>query len=401
MTGPNAHFSGEMPPFRKALPAVLFVTAIFFINYMNRSIVGPLLVHMEQSLGLDHVQSTSFLLFLSSGFSAGVVFSGFIASKIQPRVLVGVSAMGGGCMLLLLSRAESAFEVRFFLTLLGLISGQYLTAALSTMGSLVRSEDWSRTIAVHELSPTVAFILSPVLAETAASLWGWQGAMLLMGCSSLAGGAFFLLFGKGGREKADRPSAAGVVSAFKQPVLWAFIWLFGLGIAGEFAPFSVLSLSLTSEQGLDTVTASRLLSSSRLASPFAALLGGWAMMRFGAKKTVGLFLVVHSLSLMGMALPISLIGMFPMFLAMTGQAAATAFVFPALFTVFARSFPHGQQPMLLSLSVPIASYFGNGFGPFLLGTCGEYLRFSYGYCIFGIVCLASLPLLRFFGRIEE
>lgn len=396
MNGPEENTPGSAPRFGKALPAVLFLTAVFFTNYTSRAIIGPLLVPMEQELGLDHVQSTSFLLFLSTGFCLGVLFSGFVASVIRPRLQVGISAMGGGCILLLLSRAASPEAIRLFLTLLGAFSGLYMTAALATLDSLVRPRDWSRTIAVHELSPAVSFILTPFLAEITAMLWGWQGALLFMGTVSLCVGALFILWGKGGTEKADQPSAAGLVQAIKTPVFWAFIWIFGLGIAGEFAPFSVLSLSLTLEQGLDNTVTARMLSFSRIVTPFAVLAGGWAATHLGARRTVLLFLVVHGLSLICMAAPLSLLGKTGVFLAMTGQSAATGFVFPALFTVFARSFPHGQQPMLISITLPLASFLGTGLSPFLLGVCGEYLTFSQGYFIFGAVCLATLPILRFF-----
>lgn len=396
MNNPNGQISGAAPKFGKALPAVLFVTAIFFINYTNRAITGPLLVPMERELGLDHVQSTSFLLFLSSGFCAGVLVSGFVASMIRPRVQVAISAVFGGCILLLLSRAASPEAIRLLLTFLGIFSGFYMTAALATLDSLVRPEDWSLTIAVHELSPAVSFILTPLLAEIAALHWGWQGAMMFVGILSLCGGTLFLFCGKGGTEKVDRPSAAGVISAIKAPVFWAFVWVFGLSISGEFAPFSVLSLSLTAEQGLDNALAARLLSFSRIISPFAVLAGGWAATHLGAQRTIRLFLIIHGISLICLAAPISLFGKPGVFLAMTSQATATAFVFPALFTVFARSFPHRQQPMILSIALPMASFLGTGLAPFLLGVSGQFLTFSQGFFIFGILSLATLPVLRFF-----
>ena len=77
------------------------------------------------------------------------------------------------------------------------------------------------------------------------------------------------------------------------------------------------------------------------------------------------------------------------------QAMSAGFVFPALFTLFAESFPLGQQPMLLSLSLPLASLLGSGLVPYLLGLSGDYLTFSFGYGLFGVVCLATMPVLWF------
>ena len=383
---------------RSALPAVLFVAAVFFINYTDRAILGPLLVHMETALGLDHVQASSLLLSLSTGMSIGLLFSGIAASLIRPRLLISFSAMGCGIMLLLLTRAASLAEARLLILGLGLAAGFYLTAAMATLGSLVKSEDWSRTIAVHELAPNISFIVAPLLAESAAALWGWQSGFFIMGCLSLAAGFLFLLFGKGGFRKADRPSASGLLLALRRPVFWGFTWLFGLCVAGEFAPFSILPLSLTAEQHLSSETASRLLAFSRLASPFVVVAGGWATARLGATTCLMLFLLVHGLALCALALPAPMVGLPGLFAAMLGQAMATAFVFPPLFTLLAQSFPLGQQPLLLSIAVPLGTCFGTGFIPLLLGASGQYASFSLGYLVFGLVCLATLPFLRAISR---
>lgn len=377
-----------------AMPAVLFLTAVFLANYTDRAILGPLLVHMERSLNLDHVQATSLLLFLSTGFSCGLLTSGFVTASVAPRRIVAFSAIGSGIMLLCISRAHSLWEVRLFFTLLGFVSGTYMPAAMATLGSLVRPGNWNTAVAVHELSPAVSFIFSPLLAETIATYKGWQSAMVFMGVVSLVMGGLFLLFGKGGREKTDRPSVGGIAAALRRPVFWIFIWLFALAVGGEFAPYSVLPLSLTSEQGLDSMEASRLLALSRVASPFVVLLGGVAATRLGAVRSIFLFLAVHGIALGAMALPASLVGKAGLLAAMACQSMSTAFVFPPLFALLARAFPLGQQAMLLSLSLPVAVYLGGGMVPALLGVCGEYLSFATGYFLLGLLCVATIPSLR-------
>ncbi|SBW10822.1 Major Facilitator Superfamily protein [uncultured delta proteobacterium] len=391
ISGGNAVTSGRI---NGAMPAVLFLTAVFFVNYTDRAILGPLLVHMERSLNLDHVQATSLLLFLSTGFSCGLLSSGFVTASVAPRKIVAFSAIGSGIMLLCISRAHSLWEVRLFFALLGFVSGTYMPAAMATLGSLVLPANWSTAVAVHELSPAVSFIFSPLLAETIATYKGWQSAMVVMGVLSIAMGTLFLLFGKGGREKTERPSAGGIAAALKTPVFWVFIWLFALAVGGEFAPYSVLPLSLTSEQGLGSMEASQLLSLSRVASPFVVLLGGVAAARLGVVRAIFLFLAVHGIALMAMALPASLVGKPGLLAAMACQSMTTAFAFPALFALLARAFPIGQQAMLLSLSLPVATYLGGGMVPMLLGVCGEYLSFATGYFLFGLLCLATIPSLR-------
>ena len=376
-----------------ALPAVLFITLLFLVNYTNRAILGPLLVHMEKGLGLNHVQATSFLLFLSIGFSLGLLCSGFMTARIAPRKVMAFSAIGSGVMLLCIAQSSTLGSVRILFGLLGVVAGVYTPAAMAALGSLVKPKYWSRAVAIHEISPPLSFILSPLLAETLAVYSGWQSALTVVGCLSLLVGGMFLFAGKGGEQTTDRPSIGGITETLRWPIFWGFVWLFALAVGGEFAPYSVLQLSLTTEQGLNSTEASRLLSLSRIISPFTVLLGGWATNRFGAVRAILFFLGVHGIALMAMALPVSMIGRSGVFVAMSIQAMITAFVFPPLFAFLVGSFPAGRQALLLSLSLPIALYIGGGFIPFLLGFCGEYLSFALGYFILGAVCLVTIPVL--------
>ncbi len=375
------------------MPSVFLLAFVFFVSYSNRAILGPLLVHMERALGLDHAEATSLLSAVSLGYGIGVFFSGFIASFLAPRRIIPLSLIGAGIVMFCIARTESLNEARILFVLMGTVSGFYMPSALMTLGTLVRQESWSRAVAIHELAPNLSFILSPLIAEKAVSFYGWQGGMVVMGCLSVSIGVVYLFIGKGGTEPVGRPTASGFADALRRPVFWVFIWLFALGVAAEFTPYSVLGLSLTSEQGLSPLEASYLLSLSRLPTPLIVLLGGWAAIKLGVIRSITVFLALHGVSLVMMALPYSLVGEAGVFLAMLGQAVAAAFVFPALFTLFAESFPHSQQPLLLSLSVPAAVLLGGGLAPFLLGASGEYLSFASGYCIFGLVSLATLPAL--------
>ena len=385
-------FRGGRPDWAKT--AVFLLTTAFFINFSNRAALGPFLVHMRVDLGLDPAQAASLLSLVSIGMGCGMLCSGLLTSILAPRRIISFSLVGAGASLLLIARSGGLVEVRLLFMLIGLVSGLYLTSAMATLATLVRPESWSRAVAVHELAPSVSVIVSPVLAETASALLGWRGGMALMGSVSITAGVLFLCWKNGGMRKLERPSMAGALDAFHKPVFWVFIWLFALCVGGEFGPYSVLPLSLTSEQGLNSAEAAKLLSLSRFPTPFLVLVGGYAVSRWSARKCLLLFLAVHGLSLVGMFLPYDVIGKAGLCSAMAGQAMAASFAFPALFTLFAESFPREKQPMLLSLSVPVASFLGGGLTPYLLGVSGKYLTFGAGYCFFGLICLASIVLLR-------
>lgn len=377
--------------------AVLFLTFAFFVNFMNRAVLGPFLVHMRADLGLDSAQAASLLSFMSVGMGGGMLCSGALAALFAPRRLISLSLALAGFALFLISRAGGLGDARVYFLLLGIASGFYMPSAMATLVTLVRPESWSRAVAVHELAPCFSFIVAPVLAETAVAFFGWRHGALLTGCFSAMVGLSFLRM-RGGAERLPRSSITGVVAAFRTPVFWIIIWLFGLSVGAEFAPYSVLPLSLTLEQGLDSAEAARLLSISRFPAPFLVLLGGYAVAWWGARRCLLIFLIVEGAALACLSLPHSMTGTVALGSAMAAQAMTAAFVFPALFTLFAESFPAPQLPMIISLAIPLGSLIGGAMTPYLLGLSGKYLSFGGGYLTFGILCLVTAPFFLLYSR---
>ncbi len=378
--------------FKPAVPWVLLVSLMFFINYTNRSIFGPLLVDFEREFGIDHAQATRLLFYLYCGFSFSMAMSGFAAAKIKPKLAVGLSTIFCGIVIFLISRLHSIDVAWIFFIALGLSGGFYFTSAMATLGELVTPRDWGKAVTLHELAPPLSFILAPQLAHLIIFFDGatWRSVLAGLGGFSCLAGMFFIIFARGGEKKASPPSLGHFRLYLKSPVLWLFAWIFALGIGGEFAPYSVLPLHLTTERGLSEEAVGRLLSLTRLAAPLAVLAGGALISRFRAKTIVTWFLFTHALSLLCMALPQPGLARAGMFV----QPLVTACVFPAIFTLFAENFPLEHQPMLLGLAVPVSSYIGSGIFPALLGLWGNYLGFQYGFAMMAVFCLISLPFLR-------
>ncbi|MFQ9868271.1 MAG: hypothetical protein ACLRWP_15895 [Bilophila wadsworthia] len=89
-------------PFRTALPWTGFVALLFLLNYMSRSTLTPLLVSIEEDLGIGHAQATSLLLMQSAGFSSALAASGFLLSRFKPRQIATIPlAIAGGIRLLM------------------------------------------------------------------------------------------------------------------------------------------------------------------------------------------------------------------------------------------------------------------------------------------------------------
>jgi MFS family permease len=240
------------------------------------------------------------------------------------------------------------------------------------------------------MGPNISFFVAPLLAGVGVAMFGWRGVSIGMGCLTIGGGLFFLLFAKGGESPSAPLSFGGFAKALKEPKLWLFTWLAGLGIAGEFAPFSVLTLHMLNERSLSPELAALLLSTSRIAAPIALLGGGFVTTRFGVRRTLYVCLAVYALGMFCMAMP-----WFPVFaLGLFVQPVVTALIFPPAFTFLAESFPPKDQPMYLSIGMPLAALMGAGFMPSILGIWGDLTGFSVGFAMMGCLAALSLPLLR-------
>lgn len=363
---------------------------MFLLSYLDRAMFGPLLPAIEQEFDISHAASTRFLLYISLGYSGSMFFSGFSSSKVRPRVLVSGALLGCGLALLGIAATTNLFLLTLLFICLGMAAGQYFNGGFSTMRGLVPPSQWTKAIAIHEIGPNASFFFGPLLAEVGSRFLGWRGVASSMGWLSIGAGLFFYFFAKGGECPAAPVSLAGLKETLAKPRLWLFTWLMGLAIAGEFAPFSILTLHMTEERAMSPETAAFLLSASRLAAPFAVLGGGFITTRLGTRRTLYTCLTVYALGMFCMSAPSHALFTAGIFI----QPALTAMIFPPVFNLLAESFPAREQPLLLAIGMPIASFMGVGFMPFILGLWGDYASFYMGFAMMGGLVALSLPLMR-------
>lgn len=386
----NHHF--EAAPFRRAFPWILLTSFVFFLNYLSRSMFGPMLPALESAFSISHAASTRLLFYLAAGYSVSLFCSGFSASKVRPRIMVGGTLLVSGASLLALARCESLISLTLLFLVFGLVAGQQFNAGMSIVRSLVPPRDWNRAISVHEVGPNTCLLLGPLVVEFGVGWWGWQGLTDHFGWLLIAAGAIFLAIGKGGETPAAPVSLTALRKALHEPLLWLFAWVMSLAVAGQFAPYSVMMLHMLDDRHLPPETASFLLSASRVSTPFAVLCGGWLAGRIGTRKTLTLAYGAYAVCMFLLAQPVFAVFTIALFV----QPFMTAMVFPSLFTILAKNFPT-EQPMFLAIGMPVASLFGLGCMPPLLGLWGDYAGFGAGFVMMGVIVLISMPLIRRMG----
>lgn len=375
-------------PFRAALPWAGFVALLFLLNYMSRSTLTPLLVSIERDLGVGHAQATSLLLMQSAGFSAALAVSGFLLSRFKPRQVATVPLATAGCVLMLMPLVETLAQARAVFVAFGLGVGFYFPAGMATLASLVYPKDWGKAVAIHELAPNTGFILIPVLAQAGLLFTDWRGVFAIMGALMICTGTAFLVWGRGGNTRTDAPSFKGCGGLLRTRASWVVALLLTVSMIGEFSIYSILQIYLVGAVDFSPKEANLVLSASRLAMPLVVIAAGWAADRYDAGRIVRACFLLHAAALCLMSVDASL-SRIPALGGVILQAGSMAFIFPPLFKVFSQRFSAGEQPVLLSISMPIAGLVSAGGVPFFIGYCGEYYSFGLAFLIIAALSVAS------------
>ncbi|QJT08523.1 MFS transporter [Oceanidesulfovibrio marinus] len=379
--------------FRRALPWLAFITALFFINFLTRVIFSPLMLSIESELGIHHGHAGRLYLAFSIGYAASLFASGFISTRIRHRTIITISALGVGAAFIAVAFTRTYLELALGLCAFGVTSGLYLPSGVAALTSLVREKDYGKAFSVHELAPNFSLFIAPLLAVLLLDSMDWREVLLLLGSASIAGGVLFHFRGHGGDVTGRPPDLALIRSIVRARQFWGLLLLFCMAVGASFAPYSVMPLYLVDERGLSESWANELLAISRIAGPAGAVLAGWISDRIGPKPTITLSLAACSAATFSLG---AAEGGF-LVAAVILQAFFSVMYFPAGFSLLSQVFPSDIRSMAISCLIPVAILTGNGLIPSLLGWAGHHGEFDMGFICQGVLMLASLaviPLLR-------
>lgn len=376
--------------------AVYFLAVIVFLNLLVRVILSPLLLTIENDLGITRSQASGFFLFISLGYVSTMLNSGFISAKLSHRGTILLSIISTGLVLLLISRNISLNAMRIALILLGMSCGLYLPSGIAVITRLADSKNWGKAIAIHELGPNMSLIAAPLLVEVLLRFYPWRVIFLLLGFACLLSGILFAVLVKEGNFRGEPPNFANLGLILSKSSFWIITILLCLVIGTALGVYLVLPTYLVSDQGMEQDSVNLLVGLSRASGIFMVFLSGWLVDRFGVRFTLGAIgLTVGVLTvLLGLTHGIGLV------LVVILQPMLIAGFFPAAFAALACIGPARTRNVAVSLMIPAGNLIGGGVVPAAMGRLAEHGAFAIGFIVIGAMLTASI-LLLFFLKLKE
>jgi NNP family nitrate/nitrite transporter-like MFS transporter len=379
--------------FRLQLGPLLFLTAIFFLNFISRIIFAPLMPSIEKDLGISHGEAGSLFLLISFGYFITLLGSGYISSRLMHRRTIIHSAIVVGVALLIISQINNLWGIRLGLLLLGMSAGIYLPSGIATLTSLINSRHWGKTIAIHELAPNMSFVAAPLLTEALLLWFSWRGVLVFIGVASILAGLAFARFGKGGEFPGKTPSFRSSKTLFSEPAFWIMIILFSLGITGSLGIFTMLPLYLVTEYGMDRNWANTLIGLSRIPAVGMAFLAGWANDLLGPRRTLMAIFLLTGLTTILLGVTSGYWTIIMIFL----QPIIAVCFFPPGLAALSSIGPPSTRNVTVSLTIPVAFTLGSGAIPTGIGIMADADSFSLAIALTGGLILMG-AVLSFYLR---
>lgn len=389
--------SHQFHSLRAALPWLLLVTGMFFLNFTARLLFAPLLPAMQEDMGLTHAQAGRLLLSFSVGYGVMLFFAGQVYSRLPHRKVVSYSVLFMGACMVLVGLAPTKTIMYVAIVLFGMMGGLYLPSGLATLTSLIAPKHYGRTMAIHELAPNFSFILTPLIAEALLYLTNWRMTLVIFGGSMMAIAIVFRKIARGGDSPGDPPRLDKARQLVVSPAFWALLGLFIVAIGTSMGPYAMLPLYLLHAHDYTRSEANHLLTISRLSGPIVALMAGWAIDRMGAKQTMVVYLIFAAVTTAALGYTEGnwLVA------AVVAQPICSIIFFPAAFAYLSRMFTNADRDLAITCIIPSAIVIGNGVIPQVLGILGDHHAFHVGFYGIGVLSLCSLILVRMLDDVPK
>jgi len=385
----------------------VFFTYTHFSHDLTTGLLAALLPFIRQDLGLNYLQSG----FLVSAFSLTAGFSqllgGWLCDHLSPRKAITLGLGGVGLTCAAISFAHSYYHLLVILIALGVFSGLYHPASVSTLTNNIEEQRRGRAISLHMVGGSLGFGIGPLLGAIIADKMSWHVAYLFLGLPAVIAAPLAFTRLKLPPVKQSRDVASSQHPGQKPVGIWqVFRTIFGIyviSVAMQLVTgpvMSFFSLFLVDVHHLSEAASSMWVTVIRMGGLVGSLLGGWLTDKWGRRNTIFMILVLFGpvvFFLVKLPFGAVLIIMFILFGWLMAMREATMQTLlmdntPSHLrgTVFGIYFGFGQQGS--SVIQPVAGSFMDS-----LGIDGVFNIIAFSSI--GLSALAIISAARYFRRI--
>jgi MFS transporter, NNP family, nitrate/nitrite transporter len=371
----------------RAFLFLLFLSSLWFLNFIGRTTFSPLLPLIEDEFHISHAKASSIFIFQSIGYGISLVSSGLLSGVLGYKRSIFASLIVSAIVFFLIPFFKVFSILYLFSFIIGLATGVYIPAVIPLITSYYSEKIWGRAIAIHDSAASVGVFGAPLIALFLLHFVEWRGVFGVLGLVFvLAAAIFYALFEE---LKVPKIGKAQFGSFISMKAFWtlSFIWIFAA--SSSLGVYSVIPLYLTKEMHLDIGYANTIFGISRIGGFVVAIGSGLLVSRYSIRAVMVSILIMS--------------GVFTIFVAVAGtklisialllQASFIYGFFPVGIIAISRIFKINIRGMATGFIFAIGVIMGWGITPYLLGLSGDLLSFKIGILILGILVTLSAGLV--------
>ena len=377
--------------------AFLFLMLLWFLWFMNfsvRTIFSPLMPLIEDEFVISHARASSLFGLTSFGYGISLILSGLFSGSFGYKRSIVVSMVVSSCVLFLVPHIKVFSLLSLVAFVLGMCTGIYLPSIIPLITEYYEEKTWGKVIAIHDTAASLSIFSAPFIAFFFLKFLQWREIFNAFGVVFIICIVVFSL--KCREVKVKKVSGDSIRSLLGRKSLWlmGIIWIFMAG--ANLGLYFVIPLYLNKELFLDIAYVNKIFGMSRLGGVFVALMAGFIVDRFSLKKITFFFVLISGiLTLLITLRDVRFIEVF-LFL----QASVAMGFFPVGLVSISRVFEKEHRSMATGLIVTLATVFGMGITPCLLGLSGDFLSFRFGIFLFGLLVILSSGTTYFLKELD-
>jgi NNP family nitrate/nitrite transporter-like MFS transporter len=368
---------------------LLLFWSLWYVNFSSRTVISPLLPIIEDEFAISHAVAGSVFSFLYVGYTITLLLSGVLSPRIGYKRSIALGFLILMTSLFFLRYSTTYTSLAVVSLFIGLGAGIYLPSAMPLITAVFGRNHWGKAIAFHETAATFSNFSIPLLTAIALRFLNWRTIFFILSAACLIVCVFFFIFSPDPRpQKGKRVRFSSVLRRgdfWVMSILWVFVSSCALGL------YNVIPLFLVKENGMSLETANTIFGFSRIGGFIAAIIAGFLVDRYGAKKILFLVILFTGLSTMGLGLAQTIPFLVVMLFV---QATIYPAFFPVALVAISRLTDFNERSIFTGTTIAIGVIFGIGLTPVILGAVADVWNFKVGIFSLGALTTVSCISLK-------